>query len=232
MQCEVQIKIPVSRQALQSRQARDQERSVPAPTPRHQTEEQEWWAQTPMSRRLMREQMWSEQVPTPSIRRRLRSGVSRQLGDALRLENNVPDRNGKSTPGVGAGQQSHWNASSDWHRWSSWSICGEDERWSSWSPWSRLCCNEPKSTSTRAHLQSGTGASQKSPGVDYRPTLKPWLSTTVRSEKHGMLLWRALTGGDAELLTSHFRDEELLRWNAGQKIFVVLAKALNTHQCV
>ena len=67
---------------------------------------------------------------------------------------------------------------------------------------------------------------------DYRPTLKPWLSTTVRSEKHGMLLWRALTGGDAELLTSHFRDEELLRWNAGQKIFVVLAKALNTHQCV
>ena len=40
--------------------------------------------------------------------------------------------------------------------------------------------------------------------------LKQWLSTTdVPIEKHGMLLWRALTG-DAKLLISHFRDEELL----------------------
>ena len=30
---------------------------------------------------------------------------------------------------------------------------------------------------------------------DYRRSLKQWLSTTdVSSEKHGMLLWRALTG--------------------------------------
>ena len=54
---------------------------------------------------------------------------------------------------------------------------------------------------------------------DYRRMLKQWLSTTdVPSEKHGMLLWRALTG-DAKLLISHFRDEELLQWDAGQRIF-------------
>ena len=39
-----------------------------------------------------------------------------------------------------------------------------------------------------------------------------------------MLLWRALTG-DAKLLISHFNDEELLRWDAGQRIFDILAKA-------
>ena len=39
-----------------------------------------------------------------------------------------------------------------------------------------------------------------------------------------MLLWRALTG-DAKLLISHFRDEELLRWDAGQRIFDVLVHA-------
>ena len=54
---------------------------------------------------------------------------------------------------------------------------------------------------------------------DYRRMLKQWLSTTdVPMEKHGMLLWRALTG-DAKLLISHFRDEELLQWDAGQRIF-------------
>ena len=54
---------------------------------------------------------------------------------------------------------------------------------------------------------------------------KQWLSTTdVSSEKNGMLLWRALTG-DAKLLTSHFRDEDLLHWDAGQRIFEVLAQA-------
>ena len=71
-----------------------------------------------------------------------------------------------------------------------------------------------KSISTRARLLSGTGSWR-----DYRRTLKQWLSTTdVPIEKHGMLLWRALTG-DAKLLISHFRDEELLRWDAGQRIF-------------
>ena len=39
-----------------------------------------------------------------------------------------------------------------------------------------------------------------------------------------MLLWRALTG-DAKLLISHFRDEDLLHWNAGQRIFDVLSQA-------
>ena len=61
--------------------------------------------------------------------------------------------------------------------------------------------------------------------TDYRRTLKQWLSTTdVPSEKHGMLLWRALTG-DAKLLISHFRDEGLLGWDAGHRIFDVLAQA-------
>ena len=59
---------------------------------------------------------------------------------------------------------------------------------------------------------------------DYRRTLKQWLSTTdLPPEKHGMLLWRALTGG-AKLLILHFRDEELLRWDAGQRIFDVLVQ--------
>ena len=39
-----------------------------------------------------------------------------------------------------------------------------------------------------------------------------------------MLLWRALTG-DAKLLISHFRDEDLLHWDAGQRIFEVLSQA-------
>ena len=39
-----------------------------------------------------------------------------------------------------------------------------------------------------------------------------------------MLLWRALTG-HAKLLISHFRDEDLLHWDSGQRIFEVLAQA-------
>ena len=38
-----------------------------------------------------------------------------------------------------------------------------------------------------------------------------------------MLMRRALTG-DAKLLISHFRDDELLRWDAGQRIFDVLVQ--------
>ena len=60
---------------------------------------------------------------------------------------------------------------------------------------------------------------------DYRRTLKQWSSTTdVPSEKHSMLLWRALTG-DAKLLISHFRNEDLLHWDAWQRIFDVVAQA-------
>ena len=39
-----------------------------------------------------------------------------------------------------------------------------------------------------------------------------------------MLLWRALTG-DAKLLISHFRGEDSLHWNAGQRILDALAQA-------
>ena len=60
---------------------------------------------------------------------------------------------------------------------------------------------------------------------DYRHTQKQLLSTTdVLPERHGMLLWRALTG-DAKLLISRFRDEDLLCWDAGQRIFDLLAQA-------
>ena len=60
---------------------------------------------------------------------------------------------------------------------------------------------------------------------DYRRVLKQSLSTThVTIEKHRMLLWRALTEG-ATLLIAHFRDEELLRWDTGQRFFDVLVQA-------
>ena len=39
-----------------------------------------------------------------------------------------------------------------------------------------------------------------------------------------MLLWRALTR-DAKLLISNFRDEDFLHWDAGQRMFDVLAQA-------
>ena len=39
-----------------------------------------------------------------------------------------------------------------------------------------------------------------------------------------MLLWRALTG-DAKLLVSHFRDEDLLCWVLGRGYLSVLAQA-------
>ena len=68
-----------------------------------------------------------------------------------------------------------------------------------------------RSISTKVRLQNGTVIILRIPGA-----------TIV--EKHGMLLWRALTG-DAKLLISHFRDEDLLHWDAGQRIFEVLAQA-------
>ena len=39
-----------------------------------------------------------------------------------------------------------------------------------------------------------------------------------------MLLWGALSV-DAKLLISHFLDEDLLHWDAGQRIFEVLSQA-------
>ena len=70
-----------------------------------------------------------------------------------------------------------------------------------------------KSASTGARLQNGT------------EIILRWLSTNdVPSECHGMLLRRALTGC-AKLLISHFRGGDLLHWDAGQRIFDVLAQA-------
>ena len=80
--------------------------------------------------------------------------------------------------------------------------------------------------STRQETTSGEwDGSQPEKTWRDRRTLKQCLSTTdIPSEKHGMLLWRALIG-DAQVLISHFRDGELLRWDAGQKTFDVLAQA-------
>ena len=85
--------------------------------------------------------------------------------------------------------------------------------------------SEPKKYFDKSPPPEWDGNHPEKTWRDYRRTLKQWLSTTdVPSEKHGMLLWRALTG-DAKLLISHFRDEDLLHWNAGQRIFEVLAQA-------
>ena len=90
-----------------------------------------------------------------------------------------------------------------------------DDGWSSRSQWH----SEPKKYSDKSPPPEWDGNHPEKTWRDYRRTLKQWLSTTdVPSERHGMLLWRALTG-DAKLLISHFRDEDLLCWGAGQRIF-------------
>ena len=118
-------------------------------------------------------------------------------------------------------QWNRWNASG-WNQWSSWSAGGnDDDWWSSRSQWH----SEPKKYFDKSPPPEWDGNHPEKTWRDYRRTLKQWLSTTdVPSEKHGMLLWRALTG-DAKLLISHFRDEDLLHWDAGQRIFDVLAQA-------
>ena len=55
--------------------------------------------------------------------------------------------------------------------------------------------------------------------MGWEPTRRHWLSTAdVPLWRHGLLLWRA-SSGDAKLHVSHFRDKELLRWDARQRIF-------------
>ena len=117
-------------------------------------------------------------------------------------------------------QWNRWNAN-DWNQWSSWSAHGNEDGWSSRSQWK----SEPKKYFDKSPPPEWDGNHPEKTWRDYRRTLKQCLSTTdVPSEKHGMLLWRALTG-DAKLLISHFRDEDLLHWDAGQRIFDVLARA-------
>ena len=103
----------------------------------------------------------------------------------------------------------------------SWSARGNDDGWSSRSQWH----SEPKKYFHKSPPQEWDGNHPEKTWRDCRRTLKQRLSTTVfPSERHGMLLWRALTG-DAKLLISHFRDEDLLCWDAGQRIFDALAQA-------
>ena len=117
-------------------------------------------------------------------------------------------------------QWNRWNVD-DWNRWSSVSAHGNDDGLSSRSQW----YSEPKKYFDKSPPPEWDGNHPEKTWRDYRRTLKQWLSTTdVSSEKYGMLLWRALTG-DAKLLISHFRDEDLLHRDAGQRIFDVLAQA-------
>ena len=96
-------------------------------------------------------------------------------------------------------QWNRWNAN-DWNHWSSWSARGNDDGWSSLSQWYR----EQKKYFDKSPPPEWGGNHPEKTWRDYRRTLKQWLSTTdVPPEKHGVLLWRALTG-DAKLLTSHF----------------------------
>ena len=112
-----------------------------------------------------------------------------------------------------------WHSSNDWNWWSSWPTRADDERWSSWSPWSLSVLPESKKYFDKSPHPEWDGSQPEKTWRDYRRMLKQWLSTTdVPIEKHGMLLWRALIG-DAKLLISHFRDDELLRWDARERIF-------------
>ena len=92
-------------------------------------------------------------------------------------------------------QQNHcwdqWNRwyANDWNHWSSWSARGNDDGWSSRSQWH----SEPKKYFDKTPPPEWDGDHPEKTWRDYRRTLKQWLSTThVPSEKHGMLLWRAM----------------------------------------
>ena len=168
-----------------------------------------------------------------------------QILNALRPENSVPDRlwdwwnedppqgwqvdhwhwNDRA-PSHTENQQNRdwnqwrsWHSNNDWNWWSSWSTRADDERWSSWSPWSHSAHSETKKYFDKSPPPEWDGNQPEKTWRDYRRMLKQWLS-----EHHRCPLWRALTG-DAKLLISHFRDEELLRWDAGQRIFDILVQA-------
>ena len=99
-------------------------------------------------------------------------------------------------------QWSSWLSSNDWNWWSSWPTRADDEKWSSWSPWSHSVVSESKKYFDKIPPPEWDGSQPEKTWRDYRRMLKQWLSTTdVPVEKHGMLLWRALTG-DAK--ASHF----------------------------
>ena len=114
-------------------------------------------------------------------------------------------------------QQNHswdqWNQgnASDWNQWSWRSARGIDGGWSTRSQWH----GEPKQYFDKSPPPEWDGNHPEKSWRDNRRTLKQWLSTTdVLPERHGMLVWGALTG-DAKRLISHFRDEELQCWDVG-----------------
>ena len=60
---------------------------------------------------------------------------------------------------------------------------------------------------------------------EYRRSLRFWLANTdIPSKKHGVMLWKALTG-DAKLLVDHLTDEDLARHDAASKISGLLEQA-------
>ena len=231
---------------IPSHQPEGQELWTRTPQSTSLTREQEWSEQVPAAVRPSETEEWHVQ-PYSNYR----------SWDAPRLENSVPDRLwdwwNKDPPQRWKIDQWRWNErvsshtmnqqNRDWNQWSSWlssndwnwwwsfwTARGDDERWSSWSPWSQSSQYEPKKNFDKSPPPEWDGNQPERTWRDYRRMMKQWLSTAdVPMEKHGMLLWRALTD-DAKLLISHFRDEELLRWDAGQRIFDVLVQAHKQYQ--
>ena len=107
-------------------------------------------------------------------------------------------------------QCNRWNAN-DWNQWSSWSARGNDDGWSSRSQWH----SEPKKYFDKSRRPEWDGNHPEKTWRDYRRTVKQRLSTTdVPSERHGMLLWRALSG-DPSFSSRTFVMKDLLCWDAG-----------------
>ena len=230
---------------IPSHQSEEQELWTRTPQSTSLTREQEWSEQVPAAVRPSETEEWHVQPPQPL-----------QILDAPRPENSVLDRlwdwwnedppqrwqvdqwrwNARASSQTENQQNCDWNqwssrhSSNDWNWWSSWATRADDERWSSWTPWSHSVPSESKKYFDKSPPPEWDGSQPRKTWRDYRRMLKQWLSTTdVPIEKHGMLLWRALTG-DAKLLISHFRDDELLRWDAGQRMFDVLVQA-HKHIC-
>ena len=213
------------------RQDGDQARDDSAHIPSHQPEGQESWTRSPQSTSSTRGQEWSEHVPAvvlPSETEEwhVQTVPPLQILDALRLESSVPDLQwdwwNEDLSQRWQVDQWHWNERAprhtknqqnrEWNQWSNWYY---DNHWNWWSPLSQSAHSETKKYFGKSPPPEWDGNLPEKTWRDYRRKLKQWLSTTdVPMEKHGMLLWRALTG-DAKLLISHFRDEGVIamgRW--------------------
>ena len=201
---------------LQQEQAGEQEWSAQAPTPADLTEAHEWSVQPSPPMPMQRERQ-EHNVPD-LLWDRWNEDQQRQWlqvqpwdkADPWRRYGIVASRT-ERPQNHSWDQWNHWNTN-DQNKLSSRCARGDDAGWSSRSQWH----SEPKKYFDKSPLPEWDGNHPEKTCRDYRRTLKQWLNTTdVPPERHGMLLWRASTG-DANLLISHFRDEDLLCWMLGR----------------